>query len=299
MDPTSASGSPSHPSVIPIPCRGQGPGLLSCPAFSRGPAYSPGCGHTWRTRQPPGTGPGDPAVDRAAAVGNGPVQRASGVATEIEGAGRQGPEAESSASATARQSWSGGWRCGSQGDVSPRQGLSPGGKLNVGPFKMQDTNPSLGPRSCWQGCRGQGPGLAYVPVPSGVPSCPETLPTSQWALNASRNSSRSLDIAVITLEQCQHLVQSCGVCGGEPGGVTGYHGLAMGLQETHSIYGPPLSATADPGYCKLHGNPGLGDVASCKGVLGHGHRGSCASNCADHPAFPLGYMSACYMSVHC
>ena len=131
MDPTSASGSPSQPSVIPIPYRGQGPGLLSCPAFSRGPVYSPGCGHTWRTRQPPGTGPGDPAVDRAAAVGNGPVQRASGVATEIEGAGRQGPEAESSAPATARQSWSGGWRCGSQGDVLPRRGLSPGGKLNV------------------------------------------------------------------------------------------------------------------------------------------------------------------------
>ncbi|KAM9681305.1 laminin subunit beta-2-like isoform 1-T1 [Dama dama] len=57
------------------------------------------------------------------------------------------------------------------------------------------------------GCRGQGPGLAYVPVPSGVPSCPGTLPTSQWALIASRNSSRSLDVAVITLEQCQHLLR--------------------------------------------------------------------------------------------
>ncbi|XP_015315135.1 laminin subunit beta-2 [Bos taurus] len=56
------------------------------------------------------------------------------------------------------------------------------------------------------GCRGQGPGLAHVPVPSGVPSCPGTLPTSQWALIASRDSSHSLDIAFITLEQCQHLL---------------------------------------------------------------------------------------------
>ena len=56
---------------------------------------------------------------------------------------------------------------------------------------------------------------------------------------------------------------------------------------------------ADPGHCKLHRNPGLGDVASCKGALGRGHHGSCASNCADRPAFPLGYMSAGYMSVHC
>ncbi|XP_044789508.2 uncharacterized protein LOC123330935 isoform X2 [Bubalus bubalis] len=57
------------------------------------------------------------------------------------------------------------------------------------------------------GCRGQGPGLARVPVPSGVSSCPGALPTSQWALIASRNSSHSLDIAFITLEQCQHLLR--------------------------------------------------------------------------------------------
>ena len=176
---------------------------------------------------------------------------------------------------------------------------SPGTKLNVGPFKIQDTKSSLGPRSCWQGCRGRGPGLARVPVPSGVPSYPGTLLTSQWALIASRNSSRSLDIAAITLEQCQHLVQSRGVCGRGPGGVTGYEGLAMGSQEKHSTYGPPLPATADPGHGKLHRNPGLGGVAACKGALGRGHRISCAGNCAGHPAFPLGYMSACYVSVHC
>ena len=84
-------------------------------------------------------------MDRAATVGNGPAHRASCVATEIEGAGRQGPEAEPSASGTARESWSGGWKYGSLGDVLPRRGLSPGAKLNVGPFEIQDINSSLGP----------------------------------------------------------------------------------------------------------------------------------------------------------
>ncbi|XP_032987631.1 laminin subunit beta-2 [Rhinolophus ferrumequinum] len=56
-------------------------------------------------------------------------------------------------------------------------------------------------------CRGQGPGPACVPLPCGVPSCPGTLPTAQWALVASRNSSNSLDIATTALEQRQQLLQ--------------------------------------------------------------------------------------------
>ncbi|XP_074168450.1 laminin subunit beta-2 [Rhinolophus sinicus] len=56
-------------------------------------------------------------------------------------------------------------------------------------------------------CRGQGPGLACVPLPCGVPSCSGTLPTAQWALVASRNSSYSLDIAITALEQRQQLLQ--------------------------------------------------------------------------------------------
>lgn len=66
--------------------------------------------------------------------------------------------------------------------------------------------------------RGRGPRLVYVPVPCGVPSCPGTLPTSQWALVTSHNSSYSLDMAVTALEQRQQLVQSHGGCGGEHGG---------------------------------------------------------------------------------
>nr|XP_035956532.1 uncharacterized protein LOC118541117 [Halichoerus grypus] len=46
-----------------------GPGLLSCPAFPGGPAWSPGYGHIWRTGQQPGKGPRGPAVDGATASG--------------------------------------------------------------------------------------------------------------------------------------------------------------------------------------------------------------------------------------
>lgn len=73
----------------------------------------------------------------------------------------------------------------------------------------------LDPLSCLQECRGQGPGLACVPLPCGVPSCSGTLPTAQWALVASRNSSYSLDIAITALEQRQQLVQSHGGHGWE------------------------------------------------------------------------------------
>lgn len=73
----------------------------------------------------------------------------------------------------------------------------------------------LDPLSCLQECRGQGPGPACVPLPCGVPSCPGTLPTAQWALVASRNSSYSLDIAITALEQRQQLVQSHGGHGWE------------------------------------------------------------------------------------
>lgn len=80
--------------------------------------------------------------------------------------------------------------------------------------------------------------------------------------------------------------------------VMGDHGLAMGLQETYSTSDSPLPAAANPGHSKLHWNPVSGDVASCKGALGCDHHGPCANNCAYHPAFPLGCMSACSVSVH-
>lgn len=65
----------------------------------------------------------------------------------------------------------------------------------------------LHPLSCLQECRGQGPGLACVPVPCDVSPCPWTLPTARWALVVSRNTSDSLDIAIAALQQQQQLVQ--------------------------------------------------------------------------------------------
>ncbi|XP_045153641.1 laminin subunit beta-2-like [Echinops telfairi] len=56
-------------------------------------------------------------------------------------------------------------------------------------------------------CRGRGPGLACVPAACGFPPCPGTLPTAQWALVVSRNSSHSLDTSVTTLEQQQQVLQ--------------------------------------------------------------------------------------------
>lgn len=179
----------------------------------------------------------------------------------------------------------------------PRQGFSPRGTLGVGQWEVWDMGSSLDPLPCWQECRGRRTGLAYVPRPYAVPSCPGTLPTTEWALVMSHSSFYGLDIAVTALEHCQQLAQHHEGHRGEHGGVIGYHGLAMGLQETQSTRDPPPPATASPSHCKLHENPGLGDVALCKGALGCGHHGSCASNRTDHPAFPLGHMSAC-VSVH-
>lgn len=92
-------------------------------------------------------------------------------------------------------------------------------------------------------------------------------------------------------------------------GVTGYHGLAMGLQETYSTSDPPLPATANPGHCKLHGNPGLGDEASRKGFWGvatmahmqatvqpiqHFLLGTCLLVCLRSGAGAGGHLGHCY-----
>lgn len=74
----------------------------------------------------------------------------------------------------------------------------------------------LDPLSRLQECRGQGRGLACVPVPCVVPSCPGPLPTAQWALVISHNASYSLDTVIAALEQHRQLVQSDRGCGWEP-----------------------------------------------------------------------------------
>ncbi|KAJ8791908.1 hypothetical protein J1605_004133 [Eschrichtius robustus] len=89
-------------------------------------------------------------------------------------------------------------------------------------------------------CRGRGPRLVYVPVPCGVPSCAGTLPTSQWALVTSHNSSYSLDMAVTALEQCQRLQQQIQATAGSTGiqAWEMWHAVSVELVACHALAVP-------------------------------------------------------------
>ncbi|XP_036122210.1 LOW QUALITY PROTEIN: laminin subunit beta-2-like [Molossus molossus] len=93
-------------------------------------------------------------------------------------------------------------------------------------------------------CRGQGPGLACVPVPCDVSPCPWTLPTVRWALVVSRNTSYSLDIAITALQQQQQLLQQIQATASSTG--------IQAWEAWHRARGPWGVATMAPVQATVH-----------------------------------------------